>query len=162
MVVENSYQGIFLANIHSAVFNRLDMSIAEKEGTKNHGIYLERDVRNVVINNLKVSGGLGQPIHMYMDYGDWGDNVLIDGIEATTIKHGVVVIQRYRNVTIRNGVLHGSNNEPVVKLYSGVTNCVFENLDCWGGKLYEAQGNNAGCKFINCKLNGVLVKDTIF
>ncbi len=95
-------QSLYLANVSNSTFNNLNLNCFTRSfyesGYKNHVIYLERGNDGLTFNNIRVSGGTGQSIHMYHESTVNSKNIAFNHLVLNNPNSGIVV-KRYNNVT---------------------------------------------------------------
>lgn len=94
-------QSLYLGNVTGGVLTGLDLECAAESGANNHNVYLEKGNADLTFDTLRLAGGGGYSLHLYMD--------------STADR------DRGRRITFRNVHLDGPTQGVVVERYDGVT-----------------------------------------
>ena len=117
-------QSLLIGNVKGGTLTNLDFD-GRGTVTGNHNIYLERGNSDLTFDTLRLAGGNGYSLHLYMDStltSDRGKRITFRHVRLDGPTRGVVV-ERYDDVTLEDvvGETHEGEGPIVLGMLSGFT-----------------------------------------
>ena len=156
-------QPMLLANLHGGEFNRLDLEATKFDTNQWHGIYIERDVRDVAFHDLTIKGGSGYCLQLYYGSATVCTNLVFEDVilDARTGRYPLIISNGFSNITFRRCTLlmPTSSDGVCVRLYSP-TNILIEDFTAEGGLALVGTitGGNPQATFRNGTYKGPALK----
>ena len=148
IVTESCGFGLYISHLDGAVWNSMNINaikIDSFKGVDNHGIYIEREARNMEFNDLVVSGGGGYALHLYAAYGTSGGITFNrTTIDATNGRYPLVVCDAFSNVRFYDTTLINPRSEGYLINWWAPSDVVFDGVIGHGGAQFQGKGSSIG------------------
>jgi len=126
---------MFMADVSDSTFRNMSINAWVNPSTSNHALYLERDCHNLLFENLTLSGGHGQVLHLYQETSGWlngSSDITFNGLTITGgYMEPIVFGDYFERVTVKNAKLTNTGSGAIFN-FRRCRDILIDGFEAWG------------------------------